>query len=161
MTIHEIVQVEEDHIASLAESMQKEDRDNAWAIAHLSPEQAIRHSVGASIESETWLADGGVMAIRVVSRGTFLSPYACVWMLGAEGLRRYPIAFLKGSREWVERVLDEYDCLVNYVDGRNKRSLKWLKWLGFTIYPAAPLGIEGKMFHWVEKRKEEIDGHRD
>jgi len=159
MTVHSIVSVEEDHIIALAFYMQKEDRDNAWAIAHISPEQAIRHSVEASIESETWLVDGRVMAIRGVSKGTFLSPYACVWMLGAEGLRNYPVIFLKGSREWVERMLDEHSHLVNYVDGRNKRSLKWLKWLGFTIHPAAPLGIEGRMFHWVEKRKEEIDGH--
>ena len=157
MATHKIVSVEEKHITTLAEYMQKEDRDNAWAIAHISPEQAIRHSVGASIEAETWLANGKVMAIRGVSKGTFLSPYACVWMLGAEGLRQYPVAFLKGSREWVGRMLEQYDHLVNYVDGRNKRSLKWLKWLGFTIHPAAPLGIEGRMFHWVEKRKE--DGH--
>ncbi len=157
MTVHKIKRVEEGHIISLAKSMQKEDRDNAWAIGHLSPEQAIRHSVGVSIESETWLADEKVMAIRGVSRGTFLSPYACVWMLGAEGLASFSIPFLRGSKEWVERMLEQHSHLVNYVDGRNKRSLRWLKWLGFTIHPAAPLGIEGRMFHWVEKRKE--DGH--
>ncbi len=157
MTVHSVVAVKEEHVIALSFSMQKEDRDNAWAIAHISPEQAIRHSVGASIESEIWLADGTVMAIRGVSRGTFLSPYACVWMLGAEGLTSFPIPFLRGSKEWVERMLAEYGHLVNYVDGRNKRSLRWLFWLGFTIHPAATLGIEGRMFHWVEKRKE--DGH--
>ena len=157
MTVHNIVTVEEEHIIELSSSMQKEDRDNAWAIGHLSPEQAIRHSVGVSIESETWLADEKVMAIRGVSRGTFLSPYACVWMLGAEGLRKYPVTFLKGSKEWVERMLEEHRHLVNYVDDRNIRSLKWLQHLGFIIHSPVPLGIEGRMFHWVEKRKE--DGH--
>jgi len=159
MTVHKFVKVEEEHIISLAFYMQQEDRDNAWAIGHLSPEQAIRHSVGVSIESETWLADDKTMVISGVSRGTFLSPYACVWMLGTRHLRQYPVTFLKGSREWVERMLEEYEHLVNYVDARNKRSLRWLKWLGFTVHPAVPLGVEGRMFHWVEKRKEEVDGH--
>lgn len=157
MTVHRVVKVEEEHIIELSSSMQQADKYNAWAIGHLSPEQAIRHSVGVSIESETWLADEKVMAIRGVSRGTFLSPYACVWMLGAEGLASFPIPFLRGSKEWVERMLEQHSHLVNYVDARNKRSLRWLFWLGFAIHPAAPLGIEGRMFHWVEKRKE--DGH--
>ncbi len=159
MTVHKVVRVEEEHIIALSSSMQQEDRDNAWAIAHLSPEQAIRHSVGASIEAETWLADGKVMAIRGVSKGTFLSPYVCVWMLGAIGLRKYPVTFLKGSKEWVERMLEQHDHLVNYVDARNIRSLKWLQHLGFIIHSPVPLGVEKRMFHWVEKRKE--DGPRN
>ena len=101
------------------------------------------------------------MFIRGVSKGTFLSPYACMWLLGTRVIRQYPIAFLKDSREWMERMLNEHKHVVNYVDERNKRSLKWLKWLGCTVHPAVPFGIEGRMFHWVEKRKEEIDGPRN
>ena len=161
MTIHSVVAVEEAHIIALASSMQKEDADAAYVIAHLSPEQAIRHSVSSSIESETWLADGKVMAITGASRGTFLSPYACVWMLGSEDLRKYPIFFIKGSKEWVERMLNKYSHIVNYIYSENTRSIKWLKWLGFTIHPAAPLGVEGRMFHRVEKKERGIDGPRN
>ena len=151
MTVHEVVGVEEWHILSLAENMQQEDRDSVLALAGNSPEQAIRASVTASIESNTWLADGKVMVIRGVSRRTFLSPHICVWMLGARGIRKYPVSFLKGSREWVEEMLDRYGHLINYVDQRNQRSLKWLKWLGFTVHPAVPLN--NQLFHLVEKRK--------
>ncbi len=151
MTVHEVVGVEEWHILSLAENMQQEDRDSALALANNSPEQAIRASVAASIESHTWLADGEVMVIRGVSRRTFLSPYVCVWMLGAKGLRKHPVAFLKGSRTWVEGMLDKFGHLINYVDERNQRSLKWLKWLGFTVHPA--VSLNGQLFHLVEKRK--------
>lgn len=153
MIVHEVVGVEEWHILSLADNMQKEDRDSVWALTNHSPEQAIRSSVDASIESNTWLADGEVMLIYGWSRNTFLSPYICVWMLGSEELRKYPFPFLRHGKKWMKELLSEHDLMINYVDARNKRSLRWLEWLGWTVRPAVPFGIEGRMFHLVELRK--------
>jgi hypothetical protein len=35
----------------------------------------------------------------------------------------------------------------NYVDARHARSIRWLKWLGFTIEEARPMGFAGLPFH--------------
>jgi hypothetical protein len=151
--IHEIVETEEKHIVEFAHSMQEEDIRSAWALAHLSPEEAIRHSVKASRENNTWLTDGEVMAIYGVSEGTILSPYANAWMLGGKGPQLYPKHFLRGSKVWVEGVLDKHQWLVSYVDARNLRSIRWLEWLGYEIFLATPIGIEQMPFHKVELRK--------
>jgi RimJ/RimL family protein N-acetyltransferase len=53
-------------------------------------------------------------------------------------------------REGVARVLDKalplFGRLENYVHAENKASVRWLKWLGFTMDEAAPYGPRGENF---------------
>jgi hypothetical protein len=45
------------------------------------------------------------------------------------------------------RMRAAYPQLENHVDARNRRALRWLGWLGFTIEAPAPWGVEGRPFH--------------
>lgn len=45
-----------------------------------------------------------------------------------------------------------FALLTNYVDARNAVSIRWLRWLGFEIEPAAPFGIHGLPFHRFSMR---------
>jgi hypothetical protein len=38
----------------------------------------------------------------------------------------------------------------NYVYAENKKSIKWLEWLGFKVRDAQPIGINGANFHRFE-----------
>jgi hypothetical protein len=57
---------------------------------------------------------------------------------------RHPIAFLRESR----RLADAFDReVVNYVDARNVKAVKWFRWLGFAVSEPVPYGPAGVLFH--------------
>jgi hypothetical protein len=56
-----------------------------------------------------------------------------VWLLGTDDLVRHSFFFLRKSREWLKKLLQQYDVLWNYVDARNEVHIRWLKWCGFSF----------------------------
>ena len=69
------------------------------------------------------------------------------WLLSVEDLKGYPVHFLRVSRDVIAEMRRRYDVLENWVDARNLRSIKWLRWCGFEIMDAEPWGPFGAMFH--------------
>jgi hypothetical protein len=67
-----------------------------------------------------------------------------VWAVFTRAIERYPIAFLRESR----RLADAFDReVVNYVDARNVKAVKWFRWLGFEVSDPVPFGAGGELFH--------------
>ena len=66
---YSIVPTIDEHILDLAPRMIKADKNEAWAAAHLSPEQALLISVKASYDTKTALVDGKVVYIFLTSLG--------------------------------------------------------------------------------------------
>lgn len=56
---------------------------------------------------------------------------AALALSGTARIEDHSAAFLRGSREVLERLHDSYDLLFNVCDIRNKTHLRWLGWLGF------------------------------
>ncbi len=53
------------------------------------------------------------------------------WLLGSDGADRCSITFVKQGRKYVQKWVEKYDSLQNYVQVTNKKSLQWLGSLGF------------------------------
>ena len=85
----------------------------------------------------------GVVPLSMLGAG---SP----WLLSTGRILEYPRPLLKGGRACVAHMLAEFPYLVNYVDARHVRSLRWLARLGFTVYDPLPYGAAGLPFHKVE-----------
>jgi len=88
---------------------------------------------------------GGVSPMRLGGRR---SP----WLLGSEELERHPAAFLRYCVEKMPQVRAAYPWLENYVDARAVNTIRWLKWLGFTVHDPVPYGILRRPFHRFELR---------
>ena len=74
------------------------------------------------------------------------------WMVAARLVEQYPLAFLRRCRPAVDYMAERYPVLTNAVDARNALAIGWLRWLGFTIKPAIPVGPDRLPFHPFEKR---------
>lgn len=148
--IHYIGPVKEEHIIELKDNMQSMAQMSCWALTNHTPEEAIRTSLGESNESNVWTANGQVMGIFGVAVHTLISPHGYPWFLGANGLEQYRIAFVKGTKLWLDRVKGRYDYLYTYVDARNTSSINWLRHMDFIINPPKPLGKEQLLFHTAE-----------
>lgn len=55
------------------------------------------------------------------------------WFLCTDKFDEFRISFAKESKHFVQDLLEEYGFLANFVDSRHEASIRWLKWLGFTV----------------------------
>ena len=73
-----------------------------------------------------------------------------IWLLATDGLtstksHRWQLSTL--ARQWVDLCVAEVgETIGNYAYSENKKSLKWLKHLGFTVGEPEPYGVKGAPF---------------
>lgn len=147
MTTVLVVPATLDHAASLASRMRRADAEEVWASGRLRPEDALRVSLALSLKAWTGVVDGVPMCMFGAAPLSLMSGYGAPWLLGAEGLEQHTVAFLRRNRAYVADMKALFPRLENWVDARNAASIRWLRWLGFTIHPAAPWGTHGLPFH--------------
>ena len=136
-----------DAVRFIADNMREADRIEVWASNRYTPLEALELSMSRSKKSVIVYGDGvPLTALGVVSRG-FLSDIGVPWLLSAEQALKYRKQFLKLSPPVIEEMLDMYPKLVNHVHVENRLSIRWLKWLGFTIEDPEPIRTTGELFH--------------
>ncbi len=134
-------------IAGVAERIRRTDRDEILAGSGREPPEALERSVRMS--SHVWAGwiNAEPAAVFGVGPLSMAAGIGCPWFVGAEVLERHPRPMIELSRDWLARIAALYPHLVNHVDARNAKAVRWLRWLGFTIHPAAPHGPLGMPFH--------------
>ena len=95
---------------------------------------AVRALVAASARSACGLLDGRPIFLG----GVTLEGWA--WMLGAPDIARARAFYLRSTRAEVEAMQAMFPVLRSRVDVRYTRSLRWLRWLGFTVGEPRALG---------------------
>lgn len=134
MTRYDIMPVQRWHAYYIARYMREADRMEVWASNQLVPREAIFKSLEVShVRKATGTADGVPICIFGIGQPTILSDEGSPWMLATDGLAQHAKPFLQLSRRWMADVQKDYRLLANFVDARNTKSIKWLRWLGFTI----------------------------
>ncbi len=147
MTEYEIVTTTDEHVEELALTMSPEDIAECWAASHLKPYEALKRSLMYTNYPQTGLVDGRVMAIWGVGKLTQLSDSGIPWMLTSHIVEDNFRSFLRYSKDLLNTMKKEALVFENFVDSRNIISIKWLKWLGFTIHDALPYGPDNMLFH--------------
>lgn len=78
-----------------------------------------------------------------------------IWLLATDGLlatSSHQRQFLRGGRRWVDGVIDRlvelngYAVLENWVFAKNVDSVRWLRHLGFEVFPPTPMGPGLQLF---------------
>lgn len=128
------------------------DRAEVLALTGRDPTQVLRESVMDSAMAWAGCVDGLPACLFGVVPVSLAGVTGTPWLLGTDVLLGYSRAFLRRNKAYVERMLAEYPVLRNVVDARNEVSIRWLKWLGFRIEAARPMGVERLAFHPFEMR---------
>jgi hypothetical protein len=147
VSLIEVVPATMEHVEAMAPRMRRADVEEVWAANRSNPYDALRSSLALSWNAWAGVVDGVVMCIFGVTPLSLVTGCGVPWMLGATGLERYAMAFLRRNRRYVAEMLATFPRLENWVDARNGASIRWLRWLGFTLEPAAPWGAFGLPFH--------------
>jgi len=136
----------------LIANMRQPDIDELLAMTG-DVDKTVRHSVKRSNHKWSVYANGQFVCIFGVGSPSLLSDTGVVWMLGTDLIERYKGAFIKYSRDYITAMLSVYPYLTNFVDARNTRTIRWLKFMGFTFLPAKPIGLKGLPFYQFELRR--------
>lgn len=108
----------------------------------------IKASVDASLYC--WSAvdqDGQLVAMLGVVPADLLSGLGVPWMLGTDLVDVQQRALVRLSRAYIPRMLETFPKLVNFVDARNERAVRFLRHAGFYVARPEPHGPQGLPFH--------------
>lgn len=149
--IYAIIPATREHIESMAARARKADVDELLAAAGKTPAQAMEDGLRISLEAWVGTADGEPFCMFGLASPALLAGSGVPWMVGTVDLDRHAKVFLRHCRPVVAHWAESFD-LWNYVDARNTRAVRWLRWLGFTIHPSEPHGLQGLPFHRFDMR---------
>lgn len=116
----------------------------------------LRQSIAMSIWALTFCVDARPVAVFGVVPLSLLGGVGAPWLLATDELDQRSGPLTRGVRTYLPPMLADFPHLVNYVDARNTRSVRWLRRLGFTIHPATLRGVAGLPFHRFEMK---VDDH--
>ena len=133
-------------IEELSSKLRKSDIEEVLASHNFAPKEAVSVSVELSTHSYAVRVNNALVMIYGVSM-LHDKNGASPWMLATDELQKHAIKFYRITKKHVDEMYKQYGYLENYVDARNALSIRWLKWLGFTIHKAEPYGIEQLLFH--------------
>lgn len=128
-------------------NMRPEDAAECLASEGVSPVEAVRESIEASTEAWTLEIDGEVACSWGVVPMDGLPGVGVVWLLTTSVVDRHALTFWRLSRLVVAELLGRWVLLVNAIDARHTKAIRWAKRLGFALEEAKPYGIAGLPFH--------------
>lgn len=150
----QIVSARPEHIRTIAKRMRKADREEVAAISGKTPGAALCYSLRKSTIAWTAIVDGRPELIWGVADLNILSRVGAPWLLGTDVVEIHFREFLRRSVWWRGQLLQRYAVLRNFVDDRNAVSIRWLKWLGFTM--TEPVDLNGHKFRLFELRQDNV-----
>jgi hypothetical protein len=148
---YEVVRASPAHARELAANMAADDAAEVMAAMGHTPEEAVDFAMETCPEVWAGLADGRVLCLFGLTKATALGDVGFPWMLATSILPSHGRAFARWSKAVVRTWFEDQGCLTNYVHNAHQRACRWLQWLGFTLYPAEPLGTG--MFHRFEMKR--------
>lgn len=96
----------------------------------------------------TAVAGNQVLGMYGASNHNLAKGFASIWCLTAPQMEKYPIAFVKEGKRFLDKCLQQYDIVMNRVDSRNTLHIKWLKHIGVTLTNSVLInGVEFIQFY--------------
>ena len=115
----------------VVENMREMDRLETYYLTDMTPEDALSVTfLGSQINMTIASDDDEPIGLCGVFKD------GCIWCIATDELfnnKKYRIQLIRQGREWVDKLLESYKILYNYVYAENTSAIKWLKALGFTF----------------------------
>lgn len=134
------------HAKDLGRRLRQADQDEVMAACGMTGEDALILAVAHAKRADAWFKGDRLIAISGISGTLIDQSVGVIWMLGSDEIDRLPKLLMKGQRQYVRDLLKGHDMLLNFVDNRNIKAHRWLRWLGFQVGEPKPFGAAGLPF---------------
>lgn len=138
-----------DDALELSFCLRQSDLDELDAATGRAPMDALFDGVVSSDEAWAARIEGGVVALWGVAAAplSFLGPrIGIAWMLGSDLIDQHKESFIEACNQELPRLLRRWDVLLNAIDARNTKALRWAERMGFVLAEPAPMGRFGLPF---------------
>lgn len=146
-----IKKAKQSDVKGLQGRLRQSDKNEILAGTGTDPDHAINLAYKHSEMAWTAKRRGKVIAMFGVARPSMMSDWGSPWMLGSDELDTVGIEIARQTRYYVDVMSKNFKHLENFVDARHTKSIRWLKWCGFTVDEAKPWGVAGLPFHKFSK----------
>jgi hypothetical protein len=136
----------EDSLIHIGEYMREADRIEVMASHGMVPLEAVFNSVDISDLSSVALYNGVPCAVFGLVKRDLLTGTGVPWLLGTDDIDLCKKDFIIHTREGVREMLNVCPRLENHVHIENRKSIRWLKTMGFKFDEPEPVGIHGELF---------------
>ena len=144
------------HVDYIAANIRKADEQEIWDMALLKPREALSRAMEVSAFVSTGFINNQIVGMCGLVRVSLLSEAGRPWMISTSALdnKRYALDFHRMGKRVVAAMIGIFPYLENYVEASNKRTIKWLKALGFQFDEPQKMGPLGKNFQrfWMERQ---------
>ena len=137
-------------IVELSQNMRAADRLEVLALTGENSAEVAHDSFERSKETWAFRVGGELVCVWGVADiwGELLDAGAVgvVWMLTTDAILRHKKSFFMAAKEFFPTLFDRWGTLVNVIDVRHEKALRWGKRMGFVFAEPRPLGVEGLDF---------------
>ena len=142
-----VVETTAEHVKFVAENMRKPDKREIWLSHRIEPLEALEMITKQYGPQFTGMHGDEPVAIFGILIVNDLNKTGSPWMLATDKMMSRKKDFAAISKEYMAKMAEQFNYLENYVHKENRKSVRWLKWLGFEVHKPIPYGISGAPFH--------------
>lgn len=154
MDIKNIYDFKEEHFDAMKDIIHEGNHMEAWALRHMTGQEALRMSIDASDHVWTGMKDEIPIAMfGIVEPKGLLGRVGTPWLICSAYIDGYAITFLRGFKKAIPRLFENCDVLMNYVDARNVAVTRMVQWVGFQISPPRMMGLDKLPFLRIEMER--------
>ena len=143
-------------IKGMKEKLRKEDILEIERKTGREPYHVLVESYRKSDIAFVGLIDNEIACAWGVAKESILSDESTIWLLSTEMMKKAPVAVAKKTKKELEKLLQIYPKIGNYVDSEYRLCIRWLRWLGFTVDNPEPVGVRGALFSKFYIAKDDI-----
>lgn len=146
----EIVDATEAHGEFIAENMRELDRQEAARTSTEPLDVIVREAMGLSTCKWTILVDAvpvlmmGAAPTWVNRENDAKSRAYAVWIFGTEDWPLARRALIRDVPGYIAKLFLDAEVLFGWISSESHDTIRWLSWLGFTVYPPDPKGPRGE-----------------
>ena len=108
--------------------------------------ERLTRSVRVSTLCKVLESDGEPVVIFGVAPLSVIAREGAPWLIATDMASDMEYRFARLSKRLLPLMIGPYLRLYNYIDVRNETTMRWLKWLGFSISEPLEYGVNGELF---------------
>jgi hypothetical protein len=151
--MYEFIPATEDHVQPLIDNINPDIAREMKLLKDIPLKKSVSSCISRSSEAWTALYNGEVICIFGIRCKSLLSRTAYPWLLTTNLVKDHKRNFLKGAKISINKWLESYDVLENYIPAGLDKLVRWVEWAGFVVEPSKPVGQKGRFLHRIEMRK--------
>lgn len=137
------------------ENIRNEDLVETRALGGKTVRECLETTPDIERNAWVWENNGVVICIFGVNPIVGGDHLGVIWLLATKFFDDNSITFAFKCKPIVKDVIKLFKYVFNYVYAENRKSIRWLKWLGFNVCKAEPIGKNGAKFHRFEMWNDE------